>query len=279
MTRDIEAPFKKKKEAYVRYWLVGSNESLEEYRGYWRVKWKHLQSWVELLLLTETYLPRGTQIWDSVAAAFGSPVACIPPQDLVITLYCLTRKLGVKCYINSKMIMETCTAALVGVVDATTIFTVLKMYKTVFFLKTEQGKTHPGEGAYFSGIFLSVDPLEAFQGKSPGLDMLTMEFPRMFGDVLGCNYAWVLEEYIATRDAHFLVQGSISHPKMRDAHLLKNWGLVSLLSTNFKIFQTFSTPLSTMLTHDLPRPALCCPDQSIHDDILMVLDMIYYSQR
>ncbi|CAM4639620.1 unnamed protein product [Lepidochelys kempii] len=119
--------------------------------------------------------------------------------------------------------------------------------------------------------------------KSPGMDGLTMEFYRVFWDVLGPDLVTVwaksLQNGVLPLSCGRAVLALL--PKKGDLRDLPNWRPVSLLSTDYKILaKAISLRLGSVLVD------VICPDQtytvldlSIFDNLFLVWDLLELGRR
>ncbi|CAM2098093.1 unnamed protein product [Caretta caretta] len=91
--------------------------------------------------------------------------------------------------------------------------------------------------------------------KSPGMDRLTMEFYRLFWDVLGSDLVTVWAESVQSGVLPLSCTRAVLAllPKKGDLRDLRNWRPVSLLSTDYKIVvKAISLWLKSVLANVLP---------------------------
>ncbi|CAM2118672.1 unnamed protein product [Caretta caretta] len=97
--------------------------------------------------------------------------------------------------------------------------------------------------------------------KSPGMDGLTVEFYRMFWDVLGPDLVTVWAESLQSGVLPLSCRRAMLTllPKKEDRHDLRNWCPVSLLSMDYKVVvKAISLRLGSVLV-DVIRPDLHHP--------------------
>ncbi|CAM2112281.1 unnamed protein product [Caretta caretta] len=114
--------------------------------------------------------------------------------------------------------------------------------------------------------------------KSPGMDGLTVEFYRVFWDVLGPDLVTVWAESLQSGVLPLSCGRAVLAllPKKGDLRDLQNWRPVSLLSTDYKILaKAISLRLGSVLAD------VICPDQtytvldlSIFDNLFLVRDLL-----
>ncbi|CAM2095831.1 unnamed protein product [Caretta caretta] len=119
--------------------------------------------------------------------------------------------------------------------------------------------------------------------KSPGMDGLTMEFYRVFWDVLGPDLVTVWAESLQSGVLPLLCRRAVLALLLKkgDLHDLRNWRPVSLLSTDYKIVvKAISLRLGSVLA-DLIHPdqTYTVPDRSIFDNLFMVGDLLELGHR
>ncbi|CAM4574004.1 unnamed protein product [Lepidochelys kempii] len=102
--------------------------------------------------------------------------------------------------------------------------------------------------------------------KSPGMDGLTVEFYRVFWDILGPDLVTVWAESLQ------------SGGDLRD---LRNWRPVSLLSTDYKIVaKAISLRLGSMMADVVhPDQTYTVPGRSIFDNLFLVRDLLELGRR
>ncbi|CAM2097764.1 unnamed protein product [Caretta caretta] len=114
--------------------------------------------------------------------------------------------------------------------------------------------------------------------KSPGMDGLTMEFYCMFWDVLGPDLftAWAesLQSGVLPLSCRQAMLALL--PKKGDLHDLRNWCLVSLLSTDYKVVaKAISLRLGSVLVDVVhPDQTYTVPGHSIFDNLYLVWDLL-----
>ncbi len=114
--------------------------------------------------------------------------------------------------------------------------------------------------------------------KAPGLDGLSCEFYQCFWPLLKNDLLSVLNHAVACGSLPRSSQrGVISLiPKKGDLSDVANWRPVSLLNTDYKIFakllaNRLKSRMHSVINHD---QSYCVPDRSIHDNILLIKDII-----
>ncbi|CAM2119723.1 unnamed protein product [Caretta caretta] len=119
--------------------------------------------------------------------------------------------------------------------------------------------------------------------KSPGMDELTVEFYRMFWDILGPDLVTVWAESLQSRVLPLSCRRAVLAlwPKNGDLCDLRNWRPVSLLSTDYKIVvKAISLRLGSVLA-DVSHPdqTYTVPDRSIFDNLFLVQDLLELGRR
>ncbi|CAM2103851.1 unnamed protein product [Caretta caretta] len=106
--------------------------------------------------------------------------------------------------------------------------------------------------------------------KSPGMDGLTVEFYRVFWDVLGPDLVTIWAESLLAL-----------LPKKGDLHDLRNWHPISLLSTDYKIVaKAISLRLGSVLADVIhPDQTYTILDRSIFDNLFLVRDLLELGRR
>ncbi|CAM5146674.1 unnamed protein product [Natator depressus] len=119
--------------------------------------------------------------------------------------------------------------------------------------------------------------------KSPAMDGLTVEFYRMFWDVLGPDLVTVWAESLQSGVLPLSYRRAVLAllPKKGDLSDLRNWRPVSLLSTDYKIIaKAISLRLGSVLADMIhPDQTYTIPDRSIFDNLFMVLDLLELGRR
>ncbi|CAM2108107.1 unnamed protein product [Caretta caretta] len=119
--------------------------------------------------------------------------------------------------------------------------------------------------------------------KSPGIDGLTMEFYRVFWDVLGPDLVTVWAESLQSGVLPLLCRRAVLAllPKKGDFRNLRNWRPVSLLSTDYKIVaKAISLRLGSVLADMIhPDQTYTIPDHSIFDSLFLVWDLLELGRR
>ncbi|CAM2117763.1 unnamed protein product [Caretta caretta] len=119
--------------------------------------------------------------------------------------------------------------------------------------------------------------------KSPGMDGLTVEFYRVFWDILGPDLVTVWSESLQSgvlplscRQAVFALL--LKKGDLRD---LRNWRSVSLLNTDYKIIvKAISLWLGSVLVDMIhPDQTYTVPDRSIFDNLFLVQDFLELGRR
>ncbi|CAM2096462.1 unnamed protein product [Caretta caretta] len=114
--------------------------------------------------------------------------------------------------------------------------------------------------------------------KSPGMDGLTMEFYRVFWDVLGPDLVTVWAEALQSGVLPLSCRRAVLAllPKKGDLRDLRNWRPVLLLSTDYKIVaKAISLRLRSVLGDMIhPDQTYTFPDCSIFDNLFMVRDLL-----
>ncbi|CAM2115707.1 unnamed protein product [Caretta caretta] len=112
--------------------------------------------------------------------------------------------------------------------------------------------------------------------KSSCMDGLTVEFYRMFWDVLSPDLVTVWAESLQSRVLPLSCRRAVLTllPKKGDLHDLRNWHPISLLSTDYKIVvKAISLRLGSVLA-DMIRP-----DRSIFDNLFLVRGLLERGHR
>ncbi|CAM4560726.1 unnamed protein product [Caretta caretta] len=119
--------------------------------------------------------------------------------------------------------------------------------------------------------------------KSPGMDGLTMEFYRMFWDVLGLDLVTVWAESLQSGVLPLSCRRAVLALLLKKGDLrdLQNWRPVSLLSTDYKIIvKAISLRLGSVLTDVIhPDQTYTVLDRSTFDNLFMVRDLLELGQR
>ncbi|CAM4711635.1 unnamed protein product, partial [Lepidochelys kempii] len=109
--------------------------------------------------------------------------------------------------------------------------------------------------------------------KSPGMDGLTMEFYRVFWDVLGPDLVTIWAESLQSGVLPLSCRQTVLAllPKKGDLCDLRNWRPVSLLSTDYKIVaKVISLRLGSVLADVIhPDQTYTVPDRSIFDNLFL----------
>ncbi|CAM4552099.1 unnamed protein product, partial [Caretta caretta] len=119
--------------------------------------------------------------------------------------------------------------------------------------------------------------------KSPGMDGLTVEFYRVFWDVLGpalvTFWAESLQSGVLPLSCRQAVLALLL--KKGDLHDLRNWRPVSLLSTDYKIVAKaiLLRPGSALADVIHPDQTYTVPDRSIFDNLFLVRDLLELGRR
>ncbi|CAM2106516.1 unnamed protein product [Caretta caretta] len=119
--------------------------------------------------------------------------------------------------------------------------------------------------------------------KSPGMDGLTVEFYRVFWDVLGPDLVTVWAESLQNGVLPLSCRRAvlILLPKKGDLRNLRNWRPVLLLSTDYKIVaKAISLWLGSVLADVIhPNQTYTVPDGSISDILFLVWDLLELGRR
>ncbi|CAM2118439.1 unnamed protein product [Caretta caretta] len=119
--------------------------------------------------------------------------------------------------------------------------------------------------------------------KSPGMDGLTVEFYRVFWDILGADLVTVWAESLQSGVLPLSCRQAVLAllPKKGDLHDLQNWRPVSLLSTDYKIIaKAISLRLGSVLADMIhPDQTYTVPDRSIFDNLFLVRDLLELRHR
>ncbi|CAM2116515.1 unnamed protein product [Caretta caretta] len=114
--------------------------------------------------------------------------------------------------------------------------------------------------------------------KSPGMDGLTVEFYRVFWDVLGPDLVTVWTESLQSGVLPLSCRRAVLAllPKKRDLRDLRNWRPVLLLSTDYKIVvKAISLRLGSVLADVIhPDQTYTIPGRSIFDNLFLVRDLL-----
>ncbi|CAM5101528.1 unnamed protein product [Eretmochelys imbricata] len=119
--------------------------------------------------------------------------------------------------------------------------------------------------------------------KSPGVDRLTVEFYRLFLDVLGPDLVTIWAESLQSGVLPLSCRRAVLAllPKKGDLRDLRNWRPVSLLSTDYKIVaKAISLLLGSVLADVIhPDQTYTVPDRSIFDNLFLVRDLLELRRR
>ncbi|CAM2096860.1 unnamed protein product [Caretta caretta] len=119
--------------------------------------------------------------------------------------------------------------------------------------------------------------------KSPGMDGLTVEFYRVFWDVLSPDLVTVWAESLQSGVLPLSCRRAMLAllPKKGDLRDLRNWRLVSLLSTDYKIIaKAVSLWLGSVLADVIhPDQTYTVLDCSIFDNLFLVQDLLELGRR
>ncbi|CAM2111600.1 unnamed protein product [Caretta caretta] len=121
--------------------------------------------------------------------------------------------------------------------------------------------------------------------KSPGMDGLTVEFYRVFWDVLGPDLVTVWAESLQSGVLPLSCRRAVLAllPKKGNLRDLRNWRPVSLLSetTDYKIIaKAISLRLGSVLADVIhPDQTYTVPDRSIFDNLFLVRDLLELGSR
>ncbi|CAM2105264.1 unnamed protein product [Caretta caretta] len=119
--------------------------------------------------------------------------------------------------------------------------------------------------------------------KSPGMDGLTVEFYRVFWDVLGPDLVTVWAESLHSGILPLSCRRAVLAllPKKGDLRDLRNWRPVSLLGTDYKIVaKAISLRLGSVLADVIhPDQTYTVPDRSIFDNLFLVWDLLELGHR
>ncbi|CAM5113518.1 unnamed protein product [Eretmochelys imbricata] len=119
--------------------------------------------------------------------------------------------------------------------------------------------------------------------KSPDMDRLTVEFYRVFWDVLGPDLVTVWAESLQSGVLPLSCRRAVLAllPKKGDLRDLRNWRPVSLLSTDYKIVaKAISLRLGSVLADVIhPDQTYTVSDRSIFDNLFMVRDLLELRRR
>ncbi|CAM2115979.1 unnamed protein product [Caretta caretta] len=119
--------------------------------------------------------------------------------------------------------------------------------------------------------------------KSPGMDRLTVEFYRVFWDILDPDLLTVWAESLQSRVLPLSCRRAVFTllPKSGDLRDLRNWRPVSLLSTDYKIIaKAILLRLGSVLVDVIhPDQTYTVPDRSIFDNLFLVRDLLELGRR
>ncbi|CAM2097350.1 unnamed protein product [Caretta caretta] len=114
--------------------------------------------------------------------------------------------------------------------------------------------------------------------KSPGMDGLTVEFYRMFWDILGPDLVTVWAESLQSRVLPLSCRRAMLTllPKKGDLRDLRNWHPVSLLGTDYKVMaKAISLRLGSVVADVVhPDQTYTIPGCSIFDNLYLVQDLL-----
>ncbi|CAM2096783.1 unnamed protein product [Caretta caretta] len=114
--------------------------------------------------------------------------------------------------------------------------------------------------------------------KSPGMDGLTVEFYRVFWEVLGPDLVNVWAESLQSGVLPLSCRQAMLAllPKEGDLRDLRNWHPISLLSTNYKIIaKAILLRLGSMLEDMIhPDKTYTLPGHTIFDNLYLVRDLL-----
>ncbi|CAM2094972.1 unnamed protein product [Caretta caretta] len=118
---------------------------------------------------------------------------------------------------------------------------------------------------------------------SPGMDGLTVEFYRVFWDVLGPDLVTVCAESLQSGVLPLSCRRALLALLLKKGDLrdLRNWRPVSLLSTDYKIVaKAISLRLGYVLADVIhPDQTYTVPDRSIFDNLFLVRDLLELGSR
>ncbi|CAM2096369.1 unnamed protein product [Caretta caretta] len=119
--------------------------------------------------------------------------------------------------------------------------------------------------------------------KSLGMDGLTIEFYRVFWDVLGPDLVTVWAESLQSRVLPLSCRQAVLalFPKKGDHRDLRNWRPVLLLSTDYKIVEkVISLRLGSVLANMIHTDqTYTVPDRNIFDNLFLVRDLLELGRR
>ncbi|CAM4717424.1 unnamed protein product [Lepidochelys kempii] len=119
--------------------------------------------------------------------------------------------------------------------------------------------------------------------KSPGMDGLTVEFYRVFWDILGPDLVTVWAESLQSGVLPLSCRRAVLVllPKKGDLRNLRNWRPISLLSMDYKIVvKAISLWLGSVLVDVIhPDRTYTVLDYSIFDNLFMVRDFLEFGRR
>ncbi|CAM5160502.1 unnamed protein product, partial [Natator depressus] len=114
--------------------------------------------------------------------------------------------------------------------------------------------------------------------KSPGMDGLTVEFYRVFWDVLGPDLVTVWAESLQSGVLPLSCRRAVLAllPKKGDLRDLRNWHPISLLSTDYKVItKAISLRLGSVLADVIhPDQTYTIPGRTIFDNLYLVKDLL-----
>ncbi|CAM2096675.1 unnamed protein product [Caretta caretta] len=137
---------------------------------------------------------------------------------------------------------------------------------------------HPDDASTFTFVQFSEALLHMPTNKSPGMDGLTVEFYRMFWDILGPDLVTVWAESLQSGVLSLSCRRAVLAllPKKGDLRDLRNWRPVSLLSTDYKVVaKAISLWLGSVLTDVIhPDQTYTIPGRTIFDNLYLVQDLL-----
>ncbi|CAM5152110.1 unnamed protein product, partial [Natator depressus] len=119
--------------------------------------------------------------------------------------------------------------------------------------------------------------------KSPGMDGLTVEFYRLFWDVLGPDLVTVWAESLQSGVLSLSCRRAVLAllPKKGDLRDLRNWRLVSLLCFHYDfVVRAILLRLGSVLADVIhPDQTYTVPDRSIFDNLFLVRELLELGRR
>lgn len=117
-------------------------------------------------------------------------------------------------------------------------------------------------------------------GRAPGIDGLPVDFYKTFWKIIGRDFYGVVQECFKDKLLPKSCQRAVLSliPKKGDLSFLKNWRLVSILTSDYKIIAKLLANRMKSVLGDIIHQdqSYCIPERTIHDNIFLIIFLRYF---